>query len=170
MAHNNDITYIYNGRRHSAFSTWRSFNLILLLDNNFLNLFYRIFCRCGSGRKFSKGRDVKQEYLKGRSVLDNFVFENYPFDEPKKMLSSKRFYLLRMLVKNAKWWSKANLPLSQTAQFVPFKRGFKQLLTSATWNYSKLNLVVVHNSNRTRCQLQISGFSGISNNFWLARL
>ena len=30
------------------------------------------------------------------------LFENYPFDEPKKMPPSKKFYLSRKLVKNAK--------------------------------------------------------------------
>ena len=40
--------------------------------------------------------------LKGRSVLDNFFFENDPFDEPNQMPLSKKFYLFRKLVKNAK--------------------------------------------------------------------
>ena len=40
--------------------------------------------------------------LKGRSVLDNFFFENDPLDEPNQMPLSKKFYLFRKLVKNAK--------------------------------------------------------------------
>ena len=28
------------------------------------------------------------------------------------------------MVKNANWWSKSNLTISQTAQFFPFKKGF----------------------------------------------
>ena len=65
--------------------------------------------------------------LKGRSVLDKFFFENDPLDEPNQMPSSKKFYLFRKLVKNAKWWSKSNLPLSHsTAKFFPLKKGFKK--------------------------------------------
>ena len=65
--------------------------------------------------------------LKGRSVLDKFFFENDPLDEPNQMPSSKKFYLLSKLVKNAKWWSKSNLPLSHsTAKFFPLKKGFKK--------------------------------------------
>ena len=33
--------------------------------------------------------------LKGRSVLDNFLFENDPLDEPKQMPPRKIFYLFR---------------------------------------------------------------------------
>ena len=40
--------------------------------------------------------------LKGRSVLDNFFFENDPFDKPNQMPLSKKFYLSKKLVKNAK--------------------------------------------------------------------
>ena len=40
--------------------------------------------------------------LKGRSVLDNFFFENDPLDELNQMPISKKFYLFRKLVKNAK--------------------------------------------------------------------
>ena len=40
--------------------------------------------------------------LKERSVLDNFFFENDPLDEPNQMPLSKKFYLVRKLVKNAK--------------------------------------------------------------------
>ena len=40
--------------------------------------------------------------LKGRSVLDKFFFENDPLDELNQMPLSKKFYLLRKLVKNAK--------------------------------------------------------------------
>ena len=65
--------------------------------------------------------------LKGRSVLDKFVFENDPLDEPNQMPPSKRFYLLSKLVKNAKWCSKSSLPLSHsTAKFFPLKKGFKK--------------------------------------------
>ena len=39
--------------------------------------------------------------LKGRSGLDNF-FENDPLDQPKKMPPSRKFYLFRKSVKNAK--------------------------------------------------------------------
>ena len=64
--------------------------------------------------------------LKGRSVLDKFFFENDPLDEPNQMPLSKKFYLLSKLVKNAKWWSKSNLPLSHsTAKFFPLKRVLK---------------------------------------------
>ena len=40
--------------------------------------------------------------LKGRSILDKFFFENDPLDELNQMLLSKKFYLFRKLVKNAK--------------------------------------------------------------------
>ena len=40
--------------------------------------------------------------LKGRSVLDKFFFENNPLDELNQMPLSKKFYLFRKLVKNAK--------------------------------------------------------------------
>ena len=40
--------------------------------------------------------------LKGRSVLDNFFFENDPLDELNQMPLSKKFYIFRKLVKNAK--------------------------------------------------------------------
>ena len=64
--------------------------------------------------------------LKERSVLDNFFFENDPLDEPNQMPLSKKFYLVRKLVKNAKKWSKSNLPLSHsTAKFFPLKRVLK---------------------------------------------
>ena len=69
--------------------------------------------------------------LKGRSVLDKFLFENDPLDEPKRMPLGKQFCLFRKLVKNANWWSKSNLPLSQltlqTAKFFPFKRVLKKM-------------------------------------------
>ena len=66
--------------------------------------------------------------LKGRSVLDKFFFENDPLDEPNHMPPSKKFYLLSKLVKNAKWWSKSNLPLfHSTAKFFPLKKGFKKI-------------------------------------------
>ena len=66
--------------------------------------------------------------LKGRSVLDNFFFENDPLDKPNQMSPSKKFYLFRKLVKNAKWWSKSNLPLSHSPdrKIFPFKKGFKK--------------------------------------------
>ena len=67
--------------------------------------------------------------LKGWSVLDKFFFENDPLDEPNQMPSSKKIYLLSKLVKNAKWWSKSNLPLSHsTAKFFPLKKGLKKML------------------------------------------
>ena len=67
--------------------------------------------------------------LKGRSVLDNFFFENDPLDEPKRMPLSKKFCLFRKLVENAKWWSKSNLHLSHSPdrKIVPFKKGFKKM-------------------------------------------
>ena len=40
--------------------------------------------------------------LKGRSVLDKFFFENDPLDELNQMPLSKKFYIFRKLVKNAK--------------------------------------------------------------------
>ena len=74
--------------------------------------------------------------LKGRSVLDKFFFENDPFDEPNQMPSSKKFYLLSKLVKNAKWWSKSNLPLSHsTAKFFPLKRVLKNTYTIKNEQY-----------------------------------
>ena len=51
--------------------------------------------------------------------MDKYFFKFDPFDEPKKMPSSKKFYLLRMMVKNAKWWSKSNLPLFLAAILYP---------------------------------------------------
>ena len=64
--------------------------------------------------------------LKGRSVLDNFFFENDPFDELNQMPLSKKFFLFRKLIRNAKQWSKSNLPLSHsTAKFFPLKRVLK---------------------------------------------
>ena len=53
-----------------------------------------------------------------------FCLENDPLDGPKKMPPSKKFYLFRKMVKNAKWWSKSNLPLSysKTTKCFPFKR------------------------------------------------
>ena len=75
--------------------------------------------------------------LKGRSVLDNFFFENDPLDKPNQMPLSKKCYLFGKLVKNAKWWSKSNLPLSLTlltAKFFPLKRVLKE------------KKVVVHNT------------------------
>ena len=41
---------------------------------------------------------------------------------------SKKCYLFGKLVKNAKWWSKSNLPLSHSPdrKIFPFKRGFKK--------------------------------------------
>ena len=53
-------------------------------------------------------------------------FENDSLNEPKKIPSSKNFYLFRKMVKNAKWWSKLNLPLSvsPTANIFPFKKRF----------------------------------------------
>ena len=67
--------------------------------------------------------------LKGRSVLDNFFFENDPFDELNQMPLSKKFFLFRKLIKNAKQWSKSNLPLSHsTAKFFPLKRVLKNII------------------------------------------
>ena len=40
--------------------------------------------------------------LKERSVLDKLFFENDPLDELNQMPISKKFYLFRKLVKNAK--------------------------------------------------------------------
>ena len=74
--------------------------------------------------------------LKGRSVLDKFFFENDLLDEPNQMPPSK-FYLVSKLVKNAKWWSKSNLPLSHsTAKFFPLKKGFKKLYHARFGNCS----------------------------------
>ena len=66
--------------------------------------------------------------LKGRSVLDNFLFENDPLDKPNQMPLSKKCYLSGKLFKNAKWWSKSNLPLSHSPdrKIFPFKKGFKK--------------------------------------------
>ena len=38
--------------------------------------------------------------LKGRSVSDNFFFENNPLDEPKQMWPSKKFYQLLFQERN----------------------------------------------------------------------
>ena len=40
--------------------------------------------------------------LKGRFVLDKFFFENDPLDKLNQMPLSKKFYIFRKLVKNAK--------------------------------------------------------------------
>ena len=58
--------------------------------------------------------------------MDKYFLKFDPFDELKKMPSSKKFYLLRMMVKNAKWWSKSNLPLFLTEKCFPFIKGFKK--------------------------------------------
>ena len=44
------------------------------------------------------------------------------------MPPSKKLYLFRKLVKNAKWWSKSILPLSHSPdrKIFPFKKGFKK--------------------------------------------
>ena len=46
------------------------------------------------------------------------------------MPPSKKFYLFRKLVKNAKWWSKSNLPPSHSPdrKIFPIKKRFKKLL------------------------------------------
>ena len=41
--------------------------------------------------------------LEEKVRFGHFFFENDPLDEPKRMPLSKKFYLLRKLVKNAKW-------------------------------------------------------------------
>ena len=51
---------------------------------------------------------------------------------------SKKFCLIRKLVKNAKWWSKSNLSLSHSPdrKIVPFKKAFfkKRLLKNPIWD------------------------------------
>ena len=76
--------------------------------------------------------------LRGSSVLDNF-FENNPLDEPKRMPLSKKFCIFRKLVKNAKWWSKSNLPLSHSPnrKTFPFKKGFKKSEIKPFYTYSR---------------------------------
>ena len=64
--------------------------------------------------------------FEGKVRFGQIFFLNDPLDEPNQMPSSKKFYLLSKLVKNAKWWSKSNLPLSySTAKFFPLKRNLK---------------------------------------------
>ena len=90
--------------------------------------------------------------LKGRSVLDKFLFENDPLDEPNQMPSSKKFYFLSKLVKNAKWWSKSNLPLSHsTAKFFPLKKGFKKYILmwiKKVWSSAQLRLSLPKSDKR----------------------
>ena len=66
-------------------------------------------------------------------------FENDPLYEPNQMPPSKKFYLFRKTVKNAKWWSKSNLPLSHCPdrKIFPLKKDFKKYFLM-TWN--KLSL------------------------------
>ena len=88
--------------------------------------------------------------LKGRSVLDKFFFENDPLDEPNQMPSSKKFYLLSKLVKNAKLWSKSNLPLSHsTAKFFPLKRVLKNSVL-------KKNIFCDDCCKKTVCQILLT--------------
>ena len=89
--------------------------------------------------------------LNGRSVLDIFVVENNPLDKSKKMRSKKKFYIFRKMVKNAKWWSKSNLPLFLTVIFYPFLKGFQEIQmllnklisNSKTWTTKTAVLVVI---------------------------
>ena len=66
--------------------------------------------------------------LKGRSVLDKFFFENDPLDELNQMPLSKKFYLFRKLVKNAKIECQnvkiEFTPLSLDRKIFPIKKGF----------------------------------------------
>ena len=61
--------------------------------------FFWPFCEAYTRKVFL--RPILQN-LKERSVLDNFFFENDPLDELNQMPLSKKFYLFRKLVKNAK--------------------------------------------------------------------
>ena len=53
------------------------------------------------------------------------------------MPPSKKFHLFRKLVKNAKWWSKSNLPLSHSPdrKMFPFKKGFLNNADSYPYRY-----------------------------------
>ena len=90
--------------------------------------------------------------LKGRSVLDNFFFENDPFDELNQMPLSKKFFLFRKLIKNAKQWSKSNLPLSHsTAKFFPLKRVLKKKVSqNRTKNCNNKQQTTNNNNNNKR--------------------
>ena len=56
----------------------------------------------------------------------NPVFQSWSSRRERVKKGFKKFYLSRKLVKNAKWWSKSNLPLSHShdRKIVPFKKGF----------------------------------------------
>ena len=68
--------------------------------------------------------------LKGRSVLDNFFFENDPLDELNQMPLSKKFYLFRKLVKTQNSGQNRIYPSLTllTAKFFPLKRVLKNEL------------------------------------------
>ena len=75
------------------------------------------------------------------ALLDKHFFENDPLAELKKITSCKKFYLFRKIVKNAKWWSKSNLPLSHSPdrKIFPFKKGFKKYSAETFFSYVLLN-------------------------------
>ena len=54
------------------------------------------------------------------------------------MRPSRKFYLLRKLVRNAKWCSKSNLPLSHSpdCKLFPFKKGFKESKLTDVKNFA----------------------------------
>ena len=66
--------------------------------------------------------------FEGKVRFGQIFFENDPLDELNQMPLSKKFHLFRKLVKNAKKWSKSNLPLSHSPdrKMFPFKKGFKK--------------------------------------------
>ena len=86
-----------------------------------------------------------------------FIFENELLDEPKKIPSSRTFYLLRMMVKNAKWWSKSNLPLFLSAKFFPLIKGF--------FNYPMYGLGVAQQVIYKKLLIILEGFTYSPSNF-----
>ena len=74
-------------------------------------------------------------YIYTKVLFGQFFFENDPLDKPNQMPLSKKLYLFGKLAKNAKWWSKSNLPLSHSSdrKIFPFKKGFKKTFLIPQW-------------------------------------
>ena len=88
--------------------------------------------------------------LKGKSVLDEHLFENEPFDEPKKMPPSKMFYLFgqkRKIVIKIEF-----TPLSAHSPdctFFPLKKGFKKCIKRRRRNFNSSYLYCVTSRSST---------------------
>ena len=74
----------------------------------------------------------------GKVRFGQFFFENDPLDEPNQMPPSKKFYPSRKLVKNAKWWSKSNLP-SQSLTLLTAKNKPKSAKAKVATNNNNNN-------------------------------